>query len=173
MDLRRVSTELARSITSRGWIRHWRTAQTVGLWLLGIGTVATLVLYVAGVSPLFGVAAAILGAGIAVVALLLPSRTPRGSRLTAALGGLRLHLSNVDPATVDAAAAPVLFERALPYAQAVGHLQPWLARWDYTGPQTLEWYQPAADSNPALVRLPGFAATLDGIAGQSLAAQQR
>lgn len=173
VDLRRVRTELARSIASRGWIRHWRTAQTVGLWLLGIGTAATLVLYAAGVSPLFGVAAAILGAGIAAAALLLPSRTPRGSRLTAALGGLRLHLSNVDPTRVDAAAAPVLFERALPYAQSVGHLQPWLARWDYTGPQALEWYQPSTDSNPPLVRLPGLTATLDGIAGQSLAAQQR
>jgi hypothetical protein len=93
--------------------------------------------------------------------------------LTAALGGLRLHLSNVDPTRVDAAAAPVLFERALPYAQSVGHLQPWLARWDYTGPQALEWYQPSTDSNPPLVRLPGLTATLDGIAGQSLAAQQR
>jgi hypothetical protein len=173
VDLRRASTELARSIAGRGWIRHWRTALTVGLWLLGIGTVATLVLYVAGVSPLFGVAAAILGAGSAAAALLLPARTPRGSRLTAALGGLRLHLSNVDPATVDAAAAPVLFERALPYAQAAGHLQPWLARWDYTGPQTLEWYQPSADSNPPLVRLPALAATLDGIAAQSLASEQR
>jgi hypothetical protein len=173
VDLRRVSTELGRSIAGRGWIRHWRTAQTVGFSLLGIGTAATLVLYVAGVSPLFGVAAAILGAGIAAAALLLPPRTPRGSRLTAALGGLRLHLSNVDPATVDPAAAPVLFGRALPYAHAAGHLQSWLARWNYSGPQTLEWYQPSADSNPPLVRLPALAATLDGIAAQSLAAEHR
>lgn len=173
VDLRRVTAELGRSIAGRGWIRHWRTAQTVGLSLLGIGTAATLVLYVAGVSPLFGVTAAILGAGIAAAALLLPLRTPRGSRLTAALGGLRLHLNNIDPATVDPAASPVLFGRALPYAHSAGHLQAWLARWDYTAPQTLEWYQPSADNNPPLVRLPALAATLDGIAAQSLAAEHR
>ncbi|WP_236723094.1 DUF2207 family protein, partial [Mycobacterium avium] len=138
-----------------------------------IGAVATLVLYLAGVSPLLGVAVAVIGAGVAAAARLLPARTPRGSGLTAALGGLRLHLSNTDPATLDAAAAPVLFERALPYAQAVGYLQPWLTRWGYAGPQQLQWYQPLPDSDPPLVRLSILAATLDGIAAQSQAANPR
>lgn len=173
VDLRRVSTELRRSIAGRGWIRHWRSAQTAGLSLLGIGAAATLVLYVAGASPLFGVAVAVIGAGFAAAALLIPARTPRGSRLTAALGGLALRLNNTDPATVDATTAPVLFERALPYAQAVGYLQPWLARWGYAGPQQLQWYQPLPDSDPPLVRLPVLAATLDGIAAQSQAANTR
>lgn len=173
VDLQRVIAEIGRSSVARGWTRQWSAAQTVGLALLGIGAVATLVLYLAGVSPLLGVAVAVIGAGVAAAALLLPARTPRGSRLTAALGGLRLHLSNTDPATLDAAAAPVLFERALPYAQAVGYLQPWLTRWGYAGPQQLQWYQPLPDSDPPLVRLSILAATLDGIAAQSQAANPR
>jgi hypothetical protein len=173
VDLQRTCAELERSVASRGWIRHWHTAQTAGLVLLGIGTLAVLVLAAIGVSPLFGVAAAILGAGVAAAALLIPPRTPRGSRLTAALGGMRLHLSNFDPATVDAAAAAVLFERTLPYAHSVGHLRLWLAHWGYTGPLPLDWYQPSTGSNPALVRLPLLAAILDGISAQSQAAEQR
>ncbi|QIV79495.1 DUF2207 family protein [Mycolicibacterium frederiksbergense] len=173
VDLRRVSAEIGRSVAARDWTRQWGAAQTVGLWLLGIGAVSTLVLYVVGVSPLFGVAVAVMGAGITAAALLIPAHTPRGSRLTAALGGLRLHLSNTDPATMDTAAAPVLFERALPYAHAVGFLQPWLTRWGYAGPQQLQWYQSSPASDPPLVRLPVLAATLDGIAAQSQAANPR
>lgn len=67
----------------------------------------------------------------------------------------------------------MLFERALPYAQAVGYLQPWLTRWGYAGPQQLQWYQPLPDSDPPLVRLSILAATLDGIAAQSQAANPR
>lgn len=170
IDFRPTSVAVQRSLADRDWTRQWDTARNVGFTLLGVGAVAALVLYVIGVSPLFGVAAAVLGAGIAAAALLLPRRTGRGSRLAAALRAMARHVANTDPATVDPAVAPVLFERALPYAHSVGHLRLWLARWDFTGPQALEWYQPAADTTPPLSGLPVLAAALDGIAAQSQAA---
>lgn len=173
VDLVTVDAAVARSLADRGWIRNQNTAQSIGFALLGVGAAATLVLYVIGVSPLFGVTAAILGAGITAAGLLLPRRTGRGSRLAAALRGMSRHVVNTDPATVDSAVAPVLFERALPYAHAVGQLQLWLARWSDTGPQQLGWYQPAAGSEPALAGLPVLAAALDALAAQSQAGEWR
>ncbi|BBY46839.1 hypothetical protein MARA_02690 (plasmid) [Mycolicibacterium arabiense] len=173
VNLRRTTTDLEQSVAGRGWIRQWRNVQIAGFVLLGIGAVAAVTLAALGHSPLFGVAAAVLGGGIAAAALLAPRRTRRGSALTAALGGMRQYVSTLDPAAIDASAQPILFERALPYAHAVGHLRAWLDRWNYAGPGPVEWYHSPTDDGPQLARLPLFAAILDGIAAQSQAAEQR
>lgn len=172
VDLAPTTAAVSRSLTDRGWIRHADTVANIGLALLGVGAVAAVVLYVIGVSPLFGLAAAALGAGLAAAALLWPLRTGRGSRLATALHGMSRHIANTDPITVDPATAGVFFERVLPYAHSVGLLRLWLSRWDFSGPQALEWYQPSADSTPPLSGLPVMAAGLDGIAAQSQAAAQ-
>jgi hypothetical protein len=86
---------------------------------------------------------------------------------------MRQYVSTLDPAAIDAAAQPILFERALPYAHAVGHLRVWLDRWNYAGPGPVEWYHSPTDDGPQLARLPLFAAILDGVAAQSQAAEQR
>ena len=155
------------SAVSAGWERS-RRIELAGYAVFGIGAVATVVLAILGTGALWGAAAAILGAGIAATGRLLPRHTARGTRLTAAVGGMRNYLATTTPDTISPAARPVLHQRAIPYAHALGELRPWLEQWSAAGP--VEWYQATGDrALPAA--LPTLVAMLDGVAAQSSARQ--
>lgn len=172
VDLVAARDGIVASVAAGGWIRR-RTARLewVGFGLLGTGALAAVGLAAAGISPAGAFAAALLGAGLAVAGRLQPSRTRSGSRLAAAVVGMRQYLAELNPAEVNPAGQPVLFERALPYAHALGQLGSWLAGWGAAQPARVEWYQPAGD-RPLPAGLLALAATLDGVAAHSEAAQQ-
>jgi len=107
----------------------------------------------------------ILGVGLTAAGQLLPARTRSGTRLVAALAGMRAQLAQLEPARVEATARPVLFGRGLPYAHSLGELRMWLHRWD-GGPQSTDWYRPAGN-RPLAAGLPVLAALLDGIAADN------
>ena len=119
--------------------------------------------------PLWGLAVTVLGAGLAAAGRLLPDRTARGSRLTAAISSTRRNLTTFAPDSVPPQGQQVLLHRAIPYAHALGELRTWLSRWP--NPGAADWYRAAGDQ-PLPAGLPTLAAQLDGIAAQSEAARR-
>ncbi|MFR9732156.1 DUF2207 domain-containing protein [Saccharopolyspora sp. MS10] len=95
-----------------------------------------------GPSALVGVVVALSGAALTAGARLLPARTPRGRALVVQLRGLREHL-------VTTTEVGEVRSRSLPYALALGTLDPELSR-----TAAPDWYRPSAAS------LPAFAAAL-------------
>lgn len=148
--------------------RRSRRIEPLGYAVLGVGVIATVVLAVLGAGSLWGVAVVVLGGGVAAAGRLLPDRTARGSRVAAAVDGMRRYLESTNPDSISPAARPVLFERAIPYAHALGGLRNWLARWGGAGP--VEWYRATGD-RPLPAGLPTLVAMLDGVAAQSQAGQ--
>ncbi|MEZ0363500.1 DUF2207 domain-containing protein [Mycobacterium sp. pUA109] len=173
VNLVATRTKVAASVADSGWLRrNARRLELAGFALLGIGAVAAAGLAVLGTGALWGVAVAVLGGGVAAAGRLLPPRTQNGSRLAAAISGMRQYLTEVNLADVEEAARPVLFQRAIPYAHSLGELRGWLARWGPSQPARAEWYRPAGDRS-VLAGLPTLAAVLDGVAAQSEAIEER
>ncbi|OHU96080.1 DUF2207 family protein [Mycobacterium talmoniae] len=173
VDLVASRSKVAASVADSGWLRrNARRLEWAGFALLGIGAVAAACLAVLGAGVLWGVAVAVLGGGVAAAGRLLPPRTKNGTRLAAAISGMRQYLTEVNLAEVEEAARPVLFQRAIPYAHALGELRGWLARWGPSQPARAEWYRPAGDRS-VLAGLPTLAAVLDGVAAQSEAIEER
>jgi hypothetical protein len=172
VDLQTTRAAITSSLVTGGWLRRRHRAEMVGFALLGLGAVAAVVLAFAGTGVLWGVALAVLGAGLASAGRLLPSRTTSGTRLAAAIGGMRPYLTGLNPESVAPPARPVLFQRAIPYAHALGELRIWLGQWGTGDPGALDWYR-ALDDRPPLAGVATFAAVLDGVAAQSEAAEER
>ncbi|MUL66233.1 hypothetical protein BOO86_17310 [Mycobacterium sp. CBMA 234] len=148
------------------WVRkRGQRVEVAGYALLLAGAVAAVVVP----QPLWGVAVAVFGGGLAAAGRLLPDRTARGSRLAAAIASTRRYLTTVNPESVPPPAQSVLLHRGIPYAHSLGELQQWLKRWP--NPGTADWYRTAGE-HPLPAGLPTLAALLDGIAAQSEAARR-
>ncbi len=171
-DRKSVSVaELARggagAVGTAAAVDEWRCERRImlrriGFGLLAIGALAAVGTALAGGPVLWATAVLILGAGVAVAATLLPARNRSGTRVAAALTAMRIQLATLDPDGIEPSSRPVLFQRGLPYAHALGDLRIWLRRWG-GGPKATDWYRPAGD-RPLAAGLPVLAALLDGIA---------
>lgn len=147
------------------WLRRGHRLEIAGYALVLLGAVTA----VAIPHPLWGLAVTVLGAGLAAAGRLLPDRTARGSRLTAAISSTRRNLTTFAPDSVPPQGQQVLLHRAIPYAHSLGELRTWLSRWP--NPGAADWYRAAGDQ-PLPAGLPTLAAQLDGIAAQSEAARR-
>jgi hypothetical protein len=90
VDLTAAGEAASESLVARGWIRSGSAKSRVAaaFAVAEVGAIAAVVCAFVGVGVLYALAVLILGLGLTVAALLLPSRTVSGSRLAAGVGGM-------------------------------------------------------------------------------------